>query len=85
MKKIINAKNARNFAIQEILFITINRNAIKARIYRIYHAKNCKNFSLLSQFFAFIILCEKYSRFAKNARNEKCEKFCNTRNPIYRD
>ena len=82
MQKTINAKNARNFAIQEILFIMINCIAI--------NVINARSFSHLSQFLAFIVLCEKYSHYAKNAICEKLkikkwEKFCNTRNPIYHD
>ena len=87
--KMINSKNARNNAKQEIWFIAINHNVI-----------SCENFSLflllshLSWFFAFITLCEKYSRCVKNARNvnarnekckkcKKCNKFCDMINHIY--
>ena len=78
MHKMINAKNARNFVIREILFIMINRNAINARNGKIYHIYCMRN-------------CKKYSHFVKNVRNaicekcEKCEKFCDMRNPIYCD
>ena len=78
----INAKNSRNLMKQEILFIAINCIEI-----------NAINFLHLSQFFTFIILCQKYSRYAKNGRNliweqlkmQKCKKFCDMINPIYCD
>ena len=75
MQKIINQKNARNFAIQEIPFNMINREKFLA-------------FLTFIKVFAFIILCEKYSRYRKMremqyVRNGKYEKFWDMINPIY--
>ena len=61
VRNVKNAQNSINNAKWEIRFIAINYNAI-----------NCKNFllfSLLLQFFAFIILCEKCDmREMRNAK-----------------
>ena len=72
-------KNAINFAIRGILFITINHNAVKAnnsRIFCIYRAINARNFSLFSLITFIRIFCiHRFMQeiFSLIEKFEKCD------------